>query len=277
MRWIFILLSFFLIFVSAVVSQSLTKLASGVSFAEPDSQAVAPVNAPNETSPHQPPAKSSTPNENRYFIFLIFVPIIAALIGALTAGLINICSTRRQSGRELRSLILAFASELTLAFERCVMYYEQARKGEISFSGLFDFTEASILSRFATVNTQPEVVTAIIDLKSTYFQIGRHVEEAARFAAQANRLAKGENEKAKLMKAASLAQGTALAFFLGSKERYERTVEETALIIDAANKISPGKVAEELESKFEDAKRKKTELDGLDLKHRKGNEKENKS
>ncbi len=278
MRWIFIFLSSFLIFVSAVVSQSLTKPVSGVSVAELNSQASVPMKAPNETSAHQSLAKSSTPNENRYFIFLIFVPIIAVLIGVLAGAVINIYLTRRQSTKELMSLILAFASELTLAFERCVMYYEQARKGQVSFSELFDFTDASILSRFATVNTQPEVLAAIIDLKSTYFQIGRHVEDAARFAAEANRLAKGKSKKAgKLMEAARHAQGTALAFFLGSDERYEKTVKETEIILDAAKKISPGKVAQDLENKFADARAKKADLDATKLVQKKREEQQNKS
>jgi len=205
------------------------------------------------------------------------LPVIAALIGgvsgALTGALVNIGFLRRQSKRELKSLILAFATELTLAFERCVKYYEQAKKGEISFSLLFDFTDPSTLSRLATVTTEPEMVAAIMDLKSIYFQIRRQVEEASGNAAYATRLAQAGVEQAKYMQAATKAQGTALAFFLGP---YERMVQETTLILGAAKKISPGKVVEDLEKRFRDAKRKKAELEDLEHRQKKGEEKQNK-
>jgi len=145
--------------------------------------------------------------------------VIAALIGALVATGINIYFNKRRSKRELTSLILTFACELTLAFERCVMYYKQAIKGEVSFSVLFDFTDASVLSRFATVNPQPEIISAIMELKSTYFQIRRHVEDVARFAAQGDRFAEGTEERRLWMNAAGRAQRTALAFFRGPLRR----------------------------------------------------------
>lgn len=72
-----------------------------------------------------------------------------------------------------------------LAFERCVIYYRQHKqyeksgKIEVSYSGLFNFTDASILSKFASVSNRPEVVTAIMKLKAAYFQVGRHVEDAS--------------------------------------------------------------------------------------------------
>lgn len=178
--------------------------------------------------------------------------------GGLAGALVNICATRRQSKKELQSLILAFASEFIFAFARCVNYYEQSKKREISFSGLFDFTDASILSRFAVVNTQPDVVTAIMDLKAHYFQIRRHVEDAGKFAVQAKRLAEDEKDREKLMGAAGHAQATALAFFFSS---YEDIVQKTSTILEEAKKISPVKVVDDLEQKFKDATAKKSKLD----------------
>jgi hypothetical protein len=105
--------------------------------------------------------------------------------------------------------------------------------------------------------SKPEVVAGIIELKSMYFQIQRHVEEAARFAVEASRSG-DEKEKQDLMVKAVHAQGTALAFFHGF---YERIEKETGLIVEAAKNVSPGDVAENLSSRFLDAKNEKQELD----------------
>jgi len=137
------------------------------------------------------------------------------------------------------------------------MYYAQAKKGEVSYSPLFSFTDSSALSKFASVCQKPEVVAAIIELKSMYFQIQRHVEEAARFAVEGSR-ASDPKEGRDLMNKASHVQGTAFAFFLGF---YARIEKETGLIVEAAQKVSPGGVAEHLSSKFLEAKNEKQELD----------------
>jgi len=208
----------------------------------------------------------------------LIVALIGGVAGALTGALVHIWFTRRQSKRELKSLIIAFVTELALAFERCVLYYKQAKEErKISFSSLFDFTGPSMLSRLAAVINEPDVVAAIIDLKSIYFQIRRQVEDAAGHAAYATRLAQLKEEQAKYMEAATKAQHTALGFFLGREEKYKTIVEETAFILDAAKKISPGKVVEDLEKKFTDAQHEKFRLDGLDAEHKRGQEKQNKS
>jgi len=263
MRWIFILLLFFLIFVSVGACQTSTEPVSGLVFSESDTQCVAFMKDLYDTSAHQPSNRSSLSDQ-----------VIAALLAVLLATGINICFNKRRSKRELSSLILVFACELTLAFERCVMYYEQAGKGMVSFSVIFDFIDASIVSRFAAVNPHPEVVTAIMELKSTYFQIRRHVENVARFATQGDRFAKGTKERKLWMSDAIRAQRTALVLFYGA---YDRTVEKTALIIDKARKICPGKVVEDLEKRFTNAKKKKDELDKPKPVEKKKVENENKS
>lgn len=213
------------------------------------------------------------------------VPVLAALLGgvagAITGALAHIWSVRRQSKRELKSLIIVFATESILAFERCVLYYKQAEEeGKISFSSLFDFTDPSILSRFAIVNPEPDLIAAIMDLKSIYFQIRRHVEEASRCAVQSSRLAEGEKEKVKIWEEGKHAQGVALAFFLdrhGKGKRYETTVDKTTLVLDAAKKIKSGKVVKELEKRFEKAKHEKSRLDAPKAKQKKEEKKQNKS
>ena len=65
-------------------------------------------------------------------------------------------------------------------------------------------------------------------------------------------------EKQDLMRKAAYAQGTALGFFRGF---YEDIEKETRVIVEAAQKVSPGDMAEKLSSGFLEAKKEKQELD----------------
>src|SRR4030042_1518169 len=94
-----------------------------------------PLSTPMKTPVPLSPATPPYSNEANNSIFIVIIQIIASLIGGGLAGAgVNIYVTKRQSKKELRSLILAFASELIFAFVRCVKYYEQSRKLEVSYS-----------------------------------------------------------------------------------------------------------------------------------------------
>jgi hypothetical protein len=187
----------------------------------------------------------------------ILLPLVSAVLGGLAGAGISIYYSRRQAKQEYRSLILSFCSEMVSIFWRCVKYYKQSKTGEISYSSLFSFTDSSTLAKFASVCKKPEVVAAIVELKSMYFQVQRHVEEASRFAVDGSR-ASTPNEKDDLMKKAARAQGTALAFFHSS---YENIEKEMDLIVQTAKQVAPGDVADKLYSKFIEAKTEKKNLD----------------
>jgi len=187
----------------------------------------------------------------------ILLPLVSAILGGLAGAGISIYYSRRQAKQEYRSLILSFCSEMVSIFCRCVKYYKQSKTGEISYSALFSFTDSSTLAKFASVCKKPEVVAAIVELKSMYFQVQRHVEEASRFAVEGSR-ASTPNEKDDLMKKAARAQGTALAFFHSS---YENIEKEMDLIVQTAKQVAPGDVADNLYSKFFQAKTEKKNLD----------------
>ncbi len=137
------------------------------------------------------------------------------------------------------------------------MYYRQSKQGQVSFSTLFSFTDSYALSRFASVCQKPEVVAAIIELKSVYFQVQRHVEEASRFALEGSRTSDAQ-EKQAVMEKARHAQGTALVFFLSS---YKDIEKHTALIVKTELQLTPGKVAEDLSCRFSKAKKEKEQFD----------------
>lgn len=181
-------------------------------------------------------------------ISVLLPPILGALAGALTSIAYNWWLTRK----EYRSLILSFCAEFVALYERCGMYYDQAVRGEVSYSALFSFTDASAFSKLAAVSKNPEVPTAIIELKAKYFQTQRHVEEASRFALEGSRTS-DVKEKRVNMEKASHAQETALAFFLGEHEEIERL---TGLLLSAAQRVTPGHALWNLSTRFSNARSK---------------------
>lgn len=187
----------------------------------------------------------------------ILIPLISAVLGGLAGAGISIYFSKRQDRQEYRSLILSFCSEMVSIFCRCVKYHKQSKAREISYSALFSFTDASTLSKFASVCKKPEVVTAIVELKSMYFQVQRHVEEASRFAIEA-RSASTEQSNQELMKKAVSAQSAALAFFSTS---YENIEKEMDLLVKTAKQVAPGNVANNLYSKYVKAKTEKKKAD----------------
>jgi|GEM_PF-1706298 len=203
------------------------------------------------------PAISKSQVENPINLINIILPLASVILGGISGALISIWFSERRRKQELRSLILAFCSEFVPLFKRCVMYYKQAMQNSISYSALFTFTDASALSKFASVGAKPDVIAGIVELKSMYFQIQRHADEAAKFAIEGSRLS-DEVAKQETMRKASDAQEKALAFFLNS---YERVVNETIEILKEAQHLCPGATTNRLFDKFNEAKLEKEMLD----------------
>jgi hypothetical protein len=181
--------------------------------------------------------------------------VVPFISGGLAGTLISIIYSQLRNKREYSSLILSFCFEFVLLFDRCVMYYEQAVGDQISYSTLFTFTDSSAFSKLASVTNNPEVATVIIELKAKYFQIKRHTDEAANYALEGSRTRNLEDKKI-FMEKAHHAQGTALAFFLGSYDELER---KTNLLVQAAKQSSPDNVWWDISEKLSDAKRKYSE------------------
>jgi hypothetical protein len=222
------------------------------------SLAIAATPPPQKSSPTSGDKDTTIAGQEKLNMTInILFPLVSAVLGGLSGAGISIYYSRRQAKQEYRSLILSFCSEMVSIFWRCVKYYKQSKTGEISYSALFSFTDSSTLSKFASVCKKPEVVAAIVELKSMYFQIQRHVEEASRFAVEGSRTS-APNEKDDLMKKAARAQRTALAFFHSS---YENIEKEMDLIVQTAKQVAPGSVADNLYSKFIEAKTEKKNLE----------------
>jgi hypothetical protein len=181
-------------------------------------------------------------------ISFLLPPVLGALAGALASIVYNWWRT----DKEYRALILSFSAEFISQFELCVMYFGHSMETYVSFSTLFSFTDASAFSKLASVSRDPEVPAAIIELKANYFQIQPHIEEASKYALEASRASEEPERRKRMTDAAFLAQRVAMTFFLSELAETESL---TALLLNNAQRVSPGPVAWDLNSRFSKAKK----------------------
>lgn len=202
--------------------------------------------------------------------------LVGALLGVWLAWRLNQDSLERRQKNEYRSLLVSFVHELEEDYHRCVLYHTQRQEGSVSFSAIFDFNDASTLSRIASLAENPMIIDAIMFLKKQYFQVGRHVEKASWLATDFDKkimeikikapnfklkntripakISKDVKEARKLYEEASRARERALGFFLGAghdRITYPKIVDSTGLLINEL-KEKWADVAEEFESRFKE-------------------------
>jgi hypothetical protein len=211
--------------------------------------------------------------------------LVGALLGIWLAWLLNKSYSDQRREDEYRSLLISFVHELEEDYHRCVLYYKQRLERNISFSALFDFNDASTLSRLASVTDNPKIVDAIMFLKKQYFQVGRHVENASRLATEYEQrmmeirrrvssekfelfdidnpqtwrylgLVEGKDlawEARKFKDEAHLAQATALGFFgavYDDNITYPKIVKSTLLLLKELKEKWSAAAAKEFQSRF---------------------------
>jgi hypothetical protein len=217
------------------------------------------------TRPHPLTNKEPEPNQNRpsneadnkiEFLWRWLAPV---LLGGLGATVINIYWSHRSRKREAAGLTLILAAEFITGFNRCVTYYDQSSKGEISYSSLFILSDASVLSKFATLVAKADIVMAAIDLKSYFFQIERHAEAASRFIMDAS-ATEDIFQAGPLQARARAEQGAAVGFFLSP---YDEIVQDLNVLIVASSKGGKQSVTESLQKRFGAAMEKKASIDAL--------------
>lgn len=210
--------------------------------------------------------------------------VIGALLGVWVTWGLNSRHSEQRRESEYKSLLVSFAHELVEAFHRCVLYYKQrGLENRVSYSALFNFNDASTLSKLASVTDNPNVVDAIMYLKTKYFQVGRHVVHASELATKKSVEAIGideilekpqktwtEEEQQRVEKVAKLeaettfAQDRAIVFFTGDKSdkiTYQKIKDCTSLLVNELKIKWPSGVADELESIFTKAKKLKDRID----------------
>ena len=205
---------------------------------------------------------------------IIFGSILAALIGAVVSSGIIAINVLLQRSRQRKVLLVVITTDLVERFMRATMYYNQIRKGAISFSALYEATDPNTIVKLAEVIKDQDILHTIIELKGWYYQIQRHVLEASKFAAeQALQNLKYEDFKQTLgtehpdtvqakkeLREVSVrahgAQSRAIAFY-----DFEDMFSGTKTLINYTKKHVSGPYIASLEAKLNRRLREKEEID----------------
>lgn len=197
---------------------------------------------------------------------LLTVPLLSAAIAALISASLLVGFSLWQRSREKKALLLAYATELVEAFCRSVMYYKQHSEGRVSYSALYEATDAATLGKLASLVDNPDIIYAVVRLKERYCQIQQDVLEASRSAVESfvetaesgfaretrwvsdeTVLEYDEKREGSLLRA-ERAQSAALAFF--DEETFDNMVRWTETFIGYAKKSVRGRLLSDLERKL---------------------------
>jgi len=135
--------------------------------------------------------------------------LINALIGfagGLLGALLIVLYYNHVSNRQKRALVLVFAQEFMLLFERCTIYYEQMLKKTISFSTLFQIGDSTTVTKLAEETTNTSILETIGNLKAEFFQVIRGADKASAATD-------------------TLSQSKAIAFFMGSLQSEDNSLD----------------------------------------------------
>ena|GEM_PF-5338693 len=175
----------------------------------------------------------------------ILIPIAAAFFGAWVGRKYDAFISNRQE----KAILALFVQEFSLLLRRSKMYYRQMLGGGISFSTLFEASDASTFVKLAEVGKNSGVIDRILELKADFFQVIRFANKASEAAAQARALqATGGNQQAQQKWIeAKVAQGMAIVFFMGDLEvegvfhrkYYKEYIENLQHVIDYLQTLNP--------------------------------------
>jgi signal transduction histidine kinase len=153
-------------------------------------------------------------SKNRFFPYLVIAIVllllvilrvnISALILALAATFLLIAFNTHRTNRQKKALILLFAKEFMLLFERCKNYYNQMLIGGQSKSTLFEISDSTTVAKLGEVGTNISVIEAIMTLKANFFQVIRWAHMATRIDPKTQKLIFDRGSR-----------DNALAFFMG--------------------------------------------------------------
>ena len=98
-------------------------------------------------------------------------------ITVLLAGVLGVCLLLAWNvyvrKTQEKALLQSFIQEFLLLYKRCAMYYYQMNKGSISYSTLFEISDAGMVAKLAEVTNEPHVIETVMKLKADFFQVIR--------------------------------------------------------------------------------------------------------
>jgi len=201
---------------------------------------------------------------------LLSVPLLSAAIAALVSASLLVGFSLWQRSREKKALLLAYATELVEAFRRTVMYYKQHSEGQLSYSALYEATDATTLGKLASVVDNPDIIYAVVRLKGRYYQVQQDVLEASKSAAESKftretkwvtdeTVLEPDDKREDSLLRVEQAQSKALAFF--DEETFDNMVRWTQTFIGYTKKSVRGRLLSDLERKLNQSIADKRKID----------------
>lgn len=161
---------------------------------------------------------------------------ISALILALAATVLLIVFYIHRTNRQKKALILLFAKEFMMLFDRCTGYYEQMLQGAQSFSTLFEISDSATVVKLGEVGIDISIIETIMILKADFFQVIRWAHMATKIDPTSQEL---------IMDSGS--RNRAIAFFVGGtplpdgsfgRVEYRKYKERIDNVLDYLEKIN---------------------------------------
>ena len=98
-------------------------------------------------------------------------------ITVLLAGVLGVCLLLAWNvyvrKTQEKALLQCFIQEFLLLYKRCAMYYYHMNRSSISYSTLFEISDAGMVTKLAEVTNEPHVIETVMKLKADFFQVIR--------------------------------------------------------------------------------------------------------
>ncbi len=174
----------------------------------------------------------------------ILIPLIAGFGGTL----LGIRHSEHSQKKEYKSLLLLLVQEYMLLLSRSTMYYKQFIDGSVSFSSLFQLSDNNTFLRLSQVSDNTHCIRVVLELKSDFFQVVRHVQRASEHMSKfIDEQVEGHKPLAdEEFKKAKHAQSMAMIFFVGDaaidghfhRNRYGQYIDKIKVLLDELQKLN---------------------------------------
>jgi hypothetical protein len=98
-----------------------------------------------------------------------FTVLLAGVLGVCLLLAWNVYVRKTQE----KALLQTFIQEFLLLYKRCTMYYGQMTTGAISYSTLFEISDAGMVTKLAETTNEPPIIETVMQLKADFFQVVR--------------------------------------------------------------------------------------------------------
>jgi hypothetical protein len=178
----------------------------------------------------------------------IFTDLLIPLLVGLLAAYGGMRYADAVSFRQQKALLTLFIQEFSILLRRSSMYYQQYIEGPVSFSTMFESSDAATFNKLAEVTDNIKIIETALMLKSDFFQVLRYADRSSE-AVNTLLYAEASGNKELASQAADKARQTqqmALNYFMGEifvdgrfhRFKYDYFIRNLNLLIDYLERLN---------------------------------------